>query len=78
MQLARFLVASYPMGPDMLSLMTCLAKQGNEPTTEELLNAARPGMASGSNLNLNAPLCEAGDWRQALVRPLREVHGKPA
>lgn len=46
-QIARYLVAAYPMGPDMLSLMTYLthqvdAQQANEPSTGDALNMARP------------------------------------
>lgn len=59
-QVARYLVGAYPMGPDMLSLMTCLARQGNEPSTNELLHAARPGTGaaggSGATLGTGARL----------------------
>ncbi|EIE21048.1 hypothetical protein COCSUDRAFT_43407 [Coccomyxa subellipsoidea C-169] len=141
-QVARCLVASYPMGPDMLSLITCLAQQSNEPSTRELLQMARPGTAaaaaaggsssaafgaagsgssaasgggasstaasdaggvsstaafpvlgssaaafgaaggasagaSGGGGGLGAALGGPGDWRQALVIPLRLLHGRP-
>lgn len=79
-QVARYLVASYPMGPDTLSLMTCLAQQGNEPSTGELLRMGRPTTAAGSSAAAAAatvpaaPFCAAGDWRQALAQPLRQLH----
>lgn len=80
MQLARYLVASYPMGPDTLSLMTCVAQQGNEPSPGELLRmgrlttAARRGAAAAAISS--PPFCAAGDWRQALAQPLRQLHGR--
>ena len=73
-QTARYLVACYPMGPDTLSLMTCLAKQYGEPSTGELLQIARPGTAAEA---LSAHFCRAGDWREALVQPLRVLHAQP-
>jgi hypothetical protein len=49
LQVARYLVASYPLGPDTLSLMNCLALQGAEPSTGQLLQtAARPGTVAGA------------------------------
>lgn len=49
LQVARYLVASYPLGPDTLSLMNCLALQGAEPSTGQLLQiAARPGTSGGT------------------------------
>lgn len=74
-QTARYLVASYPMGPDTLSLMTCLAQQRGEPSTSELLHTARPGTAAAARAGPGAPNFAAGDWRQALVLPLRLLHG---
>ena len=71
-------MASYPMGPDTLSLMTCLAQQGNEPSTGELLGLRRPTTAAGRGAVAaaipSAPFCAAGDWRQALAQPLRQLH----
>jgi hypothetical protein len=74
-QTAHYLVASYPMGPDTLSLMTCLAQQRGEPSTSELLHTARPGTAAAARAGPGAPMFAAGDWRQALVLPLRLLHG---
>jgi hypothetical protein len=55
-QTARYLVASYPMGPDTLSLMTCLAQQRGEPSTSELLQTARPRTAAaGENAAQGRP-----------------------
>lgn len=49
LQVARYLVTSYPLGPDTLSLMNCLALQGAEPSTGQLLQiAARLGTAAGA------------------------------
>ena len=77
-QVARYMVASYPMGPDTLSLMTCLAQQGNEPSTAELLGLGRPTTAAGHGAVaaavLSPPLCAAGDLRQALTQPLSQLH----
>jgi hypothetical protein len=39
LQCARFLYFSYPFGPDMLSMMTCAAKEAGEPSTHDLLRA---------------------------------------
>ncbi|EIE21047.1 hypothetical protein COCSUDRAFT_43406 [Coccomyxa subellipsoidea C-169] len=136
-QVARYLVESYPMGPDMLSLVTCLATQGNEPSTRDLLSMARPGAAAtagagssaafgagggsatafgggggshtafgaggatssaafpamgtssaafggvagsaaafGSGSSSHAAFSGPGDWRQALVHPLRVLHSR--
>ena len=80
MQVARYLVASYPMGPDTMSLMTCLAQQGNEPSTSELLRLGRPTMAARRGAAAVAifppPFCAAGDWREALTQPLRQLHSR--
>jgi hypothetical protein len=81
-QIARYLVAAYPMGPDMLSLMTYLthqvdAQQANEPSTGDALNMARPETAAATGAAPGAPICAAGDWRPALVQPLRVLHGRP-
>ncbi|EIE21052.1 hypothetical protein COCSUDRAFT_48251 [Coccomyxa subellipsoidea C-169] len=54
-QTARYLTASYPIGPDTLSLLTCLAQRYDEPSTTELMRVARPGTAAGADLR--APLC---------------------
>ncbi|CAL5224539.1 g7238 [Coccomyxa viridis] len=37
LQVARFVFFSYPYGTDMLSLITCAAKQAGEPSTHDLL-----------------------------------------
>ncbi len=71
-QVARYLVGCFPMGPDTMQLMTVLARQRNEPSTEELLCAARPGTAAAAS-RVRA-LCRAGDWRAALTQPLRVLH----
>ncbi|KAK9908010.1 hypothetical protein WJX75_001438 [Coccomyxa subellipsoidea] len=47
-QFARYLVVSYPWGPDTLSLMTCLAQHCGERSTGELLRMARPRAAAGA------------------------------
>ncbi|KAK9908478.1 hypothetical protein WJX75_008527 [Coccomyxa subellipsoidea] len=57
-QTARYLVASYPMGPDTLSLMTCLAQQRGEPSTSELLQTARPRTAAAA-YETRPHLCKA-------------------
>jgi hypothetical protein len=75
-QFARYLVVSYPWGPDTLSLMTCLAQHCGERSTGELLRMARPGAAAGAGAAPGAPFCPAGDWRQALAQPLCVLHGK--
>jgi hypothetical protein len=75
-QTARYLVASYPMGPDTLSLMTCLAQQRGEPSTSELLQTARPRTAAAGE-NSDMQTCAAPDWRQALEQPLSVLHGRP-
>ena len=40
MQCARFMVFSFPFAADLLSLMTCAAKEAGEPCTHDLLRAA--------------------------------------
>ena len=81
-QVARYLVASFPIGPDTLSLMTCLAQQGNEPSTGELLRLGRPTTAAGHSSPAAAaavqaaPFCAAGEWQQALTQQLRQLHGR--
>jgi hypothetical protein len=40
MQCARFMVFSFPFAADLLSLMTCAAKDAGEPCTHDLLRAA--------------------------------------
>jgi hypothetical protein len=62
------------MGPDTLSLMTSLAQQYGEPSTGELLQIARPGRPAAAGEALSAHFCAAGDWREALVQPLRVLH----
>ncbi len=69
-QLARYLVGSYPMGPDTLSLMTCLAQQANEPATKDLMRAARPPTDAGlQDMDCSGledfcdPFYSALDWR---------------
>ena len=81
-QTARYLVAAYPMGPDMLSLMTYLAhqidpQQDNAPSTGDALRMARPDTAAVAGAARGAPMCMAGDWRPALLQPLRFLHGRP-
>ena len=75
-QMARFFVASFPMGPDILSLMAFLAIQADEPSTSELLRMAEPGAAACEGTSSGPSLCVAGDWRQALMQPLSVLHGK--
>ncbi len=60
MQVAGYLVESYPMGPDMLSLVTCLATQGNEPSTRDLLSMARPGAAAAAGAGSSAAFGAGG------------------
>lgn len=74
--MARFFVALYPMGPDMLSLMAFLAIQADEPSTNELLRMAEPGASADEGTSSGPPLCLAGDWRQALMQPLSVLHGR--
>lgn len=76
-QAARYMAACYPMGPDTLCLMTCLAQQANEPATGELMCAARPRTAAPARGDSSAPLCVAGDWRQGLVQPPTLLLGRP-
>jgi hypothetical protein len=51
---------SYPFGMDMLSLMTCAAKEAGEPSTHALLRAVQPQPADGSRHTLASI-----DWSQA-------------
>lgn len=51
---------SYPFGMDMLSLMTCAAKEAGEPSTHALLRAVQPPPADGSRHTLASI-----DWSQA-------------
>ena len=81
-QVARYLVAAYPMGPDMLLLMNYLAhqiesQQDNESSTGHALHMARPDAAAVAGAAPGAPICMAGDWRPALLQPLRFLHGMP-
>ncbi len=52
---------SYPHGMDMLSLMTCAAKEAGEPSTHTLLRAVQMPPADGSS----AHKLSAIDWNQA-------------
>ena len=72
---ARYLLACYPMGPDTHSLMTCLARQRGEPSTNELLHKARSGTATAAQAGLSAPEFASTDWCQALMLPLRLLLG---
>ncbi|CAL8469045.1 g8586 [Coccomyxa elongata] len=54
LQTARYVVGCLPMGPDLPALLSCLAKQYGEPSTEELLRAARPGTAACAPANTGA------------------------
>lgn len=76
LQTARYLVGSYPMGPDMLALMSCLAKQSGEPSTIELLQMARPGTAAATKL-LSDPFSSIPDWRSALLQPRQVLWNWP-
>ncbi len=59
-QCARFMYYSYPYGMDMLSLMTCAAKEAGEPSTHALLRAVQPSAAGGPSHKLASI-----DWSQA-------------
>ncbi|CAL8464692.1 g4227 [Coccomyxa elongata] len=61
LQCARFMYYSYPHGMDMLSLMTCAAKEAGEPSTHTLLRAVQMPTADGSA----AHKLSAIDWNQA-------------
>lgn len=89
-QVARYHVACLPMGPDTLALLTCLALQSDEPSTDDMLQAeaaarARDaeGAAAGSAARPGAaacpsrPTCAAGDWRRAFALPLCKLHAFP-
>ncbi len=54
LQTARYVVGCLPMGPDLPALLSCLAKQYGEPSTEELLRAAHPGTAPCAPANTGA------------------------
>ncbi len=76
-QVARYLVACYPFGPDMLSLMMCAAREAGEPPMEELLHSARPRTRGLANPADPAAARLASDWRRALAQPLRVLHARP-
>lgn len=71
-------MASFPFGPDTMSLMTCVAREAGEPPMEELLRVSRPrtrGLANLGNID-QAAARAASDWRAALAQPLRILHAR--
>ncbi|KAK9915624.1 hypothetical protein WJX75_001659 [Coccomyxa subellipsoidea] len=54
-QVARFFVASYPMGPDLPSLLTFLAMQDNGPSLIEAPRIFKPEAAADEGTNSGPP-----------------------
>ncbi|BDA45185.1 hypothetical protein COCOBI_06-6740 [Coccomyxa sp. Obi] len=63
MQVAQYVVGCLPVGPDIASLLACLAQQSGEPSTEELMRAARletaasPSASSGAGASFGCSAC---------------------
>ncbi|KAK9908051.1 hypothetical protein WJX75_002163 [Coccomyxa subellipsoidea] len=64
-QVARYLVACYPMGPDTLSLMNFLAQKGGEPSAGDVMQDARPETAAGAQ-DMSDSFGSSLDWRDML------------
>jgi hypothetical protein len=75
-QVARYIVACYPSAPDMLSVMTCAAREAGEPPMEELLLVGRPITRGLANVGNAAAEHAGSEWRRALAQPLRVLHAR--
>lgn len=64
-QVARYLVACYPMGPDTLSLMNFLAQKGGEPSAGDLMQDARTETAADAQ-DMPDSFGSSLDWRDML------------